>query len=195
MIRRRRNNWGTGLAGALLALAGLWPASLSLAQAPPAARQEPVFLEADKGTFDDTKKEAVFTGNVVLTQGPLVIRADRMVVRQDADGFQKGVAYGNPASFRQTRPGTDEIIEGWSKRMEYDGRTELLEMFDEARMKRGQDEVRGAYISYNARNEFYQVLGGRKQESGGGETGGRVRAVIQPKSKDGAAGDRPAPRR
>lgn len=195
MIRRRRNDWGMVLAGALLALTWPWPAPVSHAQAPAAARQEPVFLEADKGTFDDARKEAVFTGNVVLTQGPLVIRADRMVVRQDAEGFQKGVAYGNPASFRQTRPGTDEVIEGWSKRMEYDGRTELLEMFDEARMKRGQDEVRGAYISYNARSEFYQVLGGRKEESASGKTDGRVRAVIQPKSTDGAAGDRPAPRR
>lgn len=197
MIRRGKSNWGMGIAGAALALAvaGLWQTPASRAQAPAAARQDPVYLEADKGTFDDAKKEAVFTGNVVLTQGPLVIRAERMVVKQDADGFQKGVAYGNPATFRQTRPGTSEVIEGWSKRMEYDGRTELLEMFDEARMKRGQDEVRGAYISYNARNEFYQVLGGRKEESASGETGGRVRAVIQPKGKDdpgapGAAGQR-----
>jgi lipopolysaccharide export system protein LptA len=176
-----------GIAGAALALAvaGLWPAPASRAQAPDPGRQDPVYLEADKGTFDDAKKEAVFTGNVVLTQGPMTIRAERMVVKQDADGFQKGVAYGNPATFRQTRPGTNEVIEGWSKRMEYDGRTEMLEMFDEARMKRGQDEVRGAYISYNARSEFYQVLGGRKEESASGETGGRVRAVIQPKGKDG----------
>lgn len=197
MTHRRRTSWGTRFAGgaAALLLAGSWPAATALAQAPSAARQEPVYLEADKGTFDDAKKEAVFTGNVVLTQGEVTIRADRMVVKQDADGFQKGIAYGNPASFRQKRPDTGEIIEGWAQRMEYDGRTELLEMYDAARMKRGEDEVRGAYISYNARSEFYQVLGGRKDEAAGGPPGGRVRAIIQPKSQDGGDGARPEPRR
>lgn len=194
MIRRRRTSGGKATAWIAAAL-GVAIAGPVGAQAPLAGSQEPVYLEADKGTFDDAKKEAVFTGNVVLTQGDLVIRANRMVVRQDADGFQKGIAYGDPATFRQKRPGTGEIIEGWAQRMEYDGRTELLEMFDAARMKRGQDEVRGAYISYNARSEIYQVLGGRKEESASGKSGGRVRAVIQPKSKEGADGAPAEPRR
>lgn len=194
MIRRRRTSWGKPAASIAAALALAIAGPLG-AQAPLAGSREPVYLEADKGTFDDTKKEAVFTGNVVLTQGDLVIRANRMVVRQDEDGFQKGIAYGEPATFRQKRPGTGEIIEGWAQRMEYDGRTELLEMFDAARMKRGQDEVRGAYISYNARSEIYQVLGGRKEESASGKSSGRVRAVIQPKSKEGADGAPAEPRR
>jgi lipopolysaccharide export system protein LptA len=189
MIRRRKNSWGHSLAGlaAMVAVAGIGAAGrAALAQAPSANPQEPVYLEADKGTFDDAKKEAVFTGNVILTQGGFMIKADRMVVKQDADGFQKGFAYGAPATFRQKRPETGELIEGWANRLEYDGRTELLEMFDDARMQRGQDEVRGAYISYNVRDEFFKVLGSTKEVKTGGQSGGRVRAVIQPKGKDGA---------
>lgn len=197
MIHRQKTSRGHSIAGiaAALAVAGLWTGAGALAQTAKDSRQEPVYLEADKGTFDDAKKQAVFTGNVVLTQGGVVIRADRMVVTQDADGFQKGIAYGAPATFRQKRPGTEEYIEGWARRMEYDGRAELLEMFDEARMRRGQDEVQGAYISYNVRNEFYQVLGGRKEEKASGQSEGRVRAVIQPKSKDGADAAGPGPKR
>ena len=61
-----------------------------------ADRDKPVNLEADQVTVDDAKQTATFIGKVVLTQGTLVIRGDRMVVQQDADGFKYGVAYGNP---------------------------------------------------------------------------------------------------
>ncbi len=174
------------LAAAVLASGGAY------AQALKPDREQPIHLEADSGTFDDAKKTAVFTGNVVLTQGTLTIRADRLVVTQSADGFQRGVAYGDPASFRQRRTGTDEWIEGWAKRMEYDSRTETLELFEDARMRRGQDEVRGNYISYNAQTELFRVLGSVKGEGAAGGASGRVRAVIQPKSREGA--DRSPPR-
>jgi lipopolysaccharide export system protein LptA len=148
-----------------------------------ADRDKPANLEADRVTIDDVKQLAIFEGNVVLTQGTLQIRGDRMEVHQDKDGFKQGTTWGKPASFRQKREGSDEYIEGWAERIEYDGRIETLQMFNRAQLKRGQDEVRGNYISYDARTEFFQVTGGAKSAAPG-STGGRVRAVIQPKSKE-----------
>lgn len=169
------------------ALAGLCLlATLALtlpAAAEKADRDKPVNLEADRVTIDDAKQLAVFEGNVVLTQGTLQIRGDRMEVRQDKEGFKQGTTWGNPASFRQKREGFDEYIEGWAARIEYDGRVETLQMFTRAHLKRGQDEVRGNYISYDARSEFFQVTGGPKTATPE-NPGGRVRAVIQPKSKE-----------
>src|SRR3989441_2990226 len=52
---------------------------------------------------DEAKKVSTFEGKVVLTQGSLIIRADRIVVRQDGDGFYHGVASGKPATFRHKR--------------------------------------------------------------------------------------------
>ena len=163
-------------------------AALALpAAAEKADRDKPVNLEADRVTIDDAKQLAVFEGNVVLTQGTLQIRGDRMEVRQDKEGFKQGTTWGNPASFRQKREGYDEYIEGWAARIEYDGRVETLQMYTRAQLKRAQDEVRGDYISYDARSEFFQVTGGPKTATPD-NPGGRVRAVIQPKSKD-----KPAP--
>jgi lipopolysaccharide export system protein LptA len=159
-------------------------AALALpALAEKADRDKPVNLEADRVTIDDIKQLAVFEGNVVLTQGTLQIRGDRMEVRQDKEGFKQGTTWGNPASFRQKREGYDEYIEGWAARIEYDGRIETLQMFTRAQLRRGQDEVRGNYISYDARSEFFQVTGGAKTASPDNPEG-RVRAVIQPKPKD-----------
>jgi lipopolysaccharide export system protein LptA len=151
-----------------------------------ADRDKPVNLEADRVDLDDAKKEAVFEGNVTLTQGTLQIKADKIIVKQDADGFQYGVAYGKPATFRQKREGFDEYIEGFAERLEYDAKVEKMQMFTNARIQRGGDEVRGDYIAYNSVTEFFQVIGGGKSVATPGNPQGRVRAVIQPKPKDGA---------
>jgi lipopolysaccharide export system protein LptA len=160
------------------------------AAAEKADRDKPVNLEADKVTIDDSKQIALFEGNVVLKQGTLQIRGERMQVNQDKDGFRHGTTWGSPAYFRQKREGFDEYIEGWAERIEYDGRAESMQMFNRAQLKRGQDEVRGNYISYDAKSEFFQVTGGG---TGAGPNGpdSRVRAVIQPKSKDKPAASPP----
>jgi len=152
---------------------------------------KPVNLEADRVDLDDAKKEAVFVGNVTLTQGTLTIKADKIIVKQDASGFQYGIAYGTPAHFRQKREGSDEYIEGFSERLEYDGKADKVQMFTNARIQHGGDEVRGDYISYNAVTEFFQVIGGGKSAATGGNPQGRVRAVIQPKTKPGAPATSP----
>jgi lipopolysaccharide export system protein LptA len=153
------------------------------AAAEKADRDKPVNLEADKVAIDDSKQIAVFEGNVVLTQGTLQIRGDRMQVRQDQGGFRHGTTWGNLAYFRQKRDGGDEYIEGWAERIEYDGQAETMQMFNRAQLKRGLDEVRGNYISYDAKSEFFQATGGAK-DAVAGSPEGRVRAVIQPKSKE-----------
>ena len=160
----------------------------SQAYAEKADRDKPIHLEADRVTVDEAKQVAVFEGNVVLTQGTLMIKGDRMQVRQDDEGFRYGTTWGDLASFRQKREGVDEYIEGWAERIEYDGRADKVQMYTRAMMKRGQDEVRGSYISYDAVSEFFQVIGGGTKAATAGNPQGRVRAVLQPKPKD-----KPAP--
>lgn len=170
---------------ALLAIA-LSSATIQPVLAEKADREKPITLEAARVNVDDIKKVQVYEGNVVLTQGTLVIRAERIVVTQDDDGFQKGVATngaGGLARFRQKREGKDEFIEGEAERIEHNARTEKTEFFARAWVKSGLDEVRGNYISYDTLSEKYYVTSGLASD---GKTpvvaeGGRVRAIIQSK--------------
>lgn len=151
------------------------------AHAEKADREKPIHLEADRVTVDDAKQLATFEGNVVLTQGTMTIRGNRMEVRQDAEGFRRGTSWGNLAYFRQKREGYDEYIEGWAERIEYDSKTDKVQLNNRAMLKRGADEVRGNYISYDATTEFFQVIGGGTKAAGGAD--GRVRAIMNPKPK------------
>lgn len=146
-----------------------------------ADREKPVHLEADNVTLDDVKKVSVFEGNVLLIQGTLTLRADRVEARQNGDGLQNVSARGKPVSFRQKRDGVDEYIEGFASQMEYDNVQSTLRLIGDARLRKGGDEIRGNQITYDARTEFYKVVG---QEGAVGPSS-RVRVIIRPKPKTG----------
>lgn len=174
----------TLLLGAALLALGLAGA----AHAEKADRDKPVNIEADRMFYDDLRQLNIFEGNVTLTQGTLVIRADKLSVKQDPEGFQRGIAekgVGGLSYFRQKRDNVDEYIEGWGERIEYDAKTEKADLLTRARILRGRDEVRGNIINYDGRTEFYTVTGG-KEIAGANNPNARVRAVIQPKT-EGAA--------
>lgn len=156
------------------------------AMAEKADRSKPVQLEADSVRMDDASKTAVYLGHVILTQGTMSIWADRIDVRQDAQGMASGVATGQLVHFRQKMDGRDEYMEGEASRLEYDARTELVKLIGSAHLKQGQDELRGAVITYDLRTERYQAQG--SPETGGK---GRVHAVIQPRNKDANAPAKP----
>jgi lipopolysaccharide export system protein LptA len=177
---------GIALRGAAVVIAVSFLA-VATAHADKSDRDKPINLEADRVTVDDAKQIATFTGSVVLTQGSMILRGDRMEVRQDKTGFKQGTTWGNLAYFRQKREGYDDFIEGWAERIEYDSRADKVQMFDRAMLKRGQDEVRGSYISYDVGTEFFQVTGGAPKSATGRPGDGRVRAIMQPTPKDKGA--------
>lgn len=144
-----------------------------------ADRDKPVHLEADNVTLDDIKKVGSFEGNVLLIQGTLVLRANRLEARQGDDGLQNISAWGSPVSFRQKRDGVDEYIEGFASQIEYDNIQSQLRLIGDARLRKGGDEIRGNQISYDAKTEFYKVIG---QEGTVGPNS-RVRVIIRPKPK------------
>ncbi|HCI52685.1 MAG TPA: lipopolysaccharide transport periplasmic protein LptA [Gallionella sp.] len=153
-----------------------------LCQAERADRDKPIDIDADQVVVDDAKQISTFTGHVVLTQGTMVFRGDKVVVVQDKAGFQRGTAYGRTASFRQKREGLDEYVEGFGERIEYDTRADTVDFYIQARVKRAQDEVRGDHVTYNSKTEIFQA--DSKNSAAG--TPGRVHAVLFPKPKEGA---------
>lgn len=147
-------------------------------------RDKPLQIESDQATIDDASKTSTFTGNVKLIQGSMQIHADKFVVSQDEDGFKRGIAYGKTASFKQKIEGTDEFIEGYGERIEYDTRSEVVNFFIRAQIKRGMDELRGEHITYNVETEIFQVNSNNADSAGNPPQ--RVRAILHPKPKVGS---------
>lgn len=177
------------LAALTLALATCLPV-----HAEKADRLKPLNVEADQpGKIDLLNQFVVFSGNVVVTKGTLVIRAARVEVRETADGYHNAVAIGaanKPATFRQKREGADEYIEGEAERLEYDGKSDVVRFINNATVRRLRgtsvaDEISGNLVTYDSATEVFNVSGGATPSAA--NPAGRVRAVLTPREGTVAA--------
>lgn len=166
--------------------------SVSPALAEKADRDKPLNAQADALKYDDLKQTSVFTGNVIITKGTIVMRGARIDVRQDSEGYQFATVAsesGKLAFFRQKREnGLDEYIEGEAITIEYDGKADKVRLIKNSVLKRLHgavlnDEITGNLIVYDNTTDVYTVDGGI-----GNNSGGRVRAILSPKP-----GTSPAP--
>ncbi len=189
----------TALTPALRLTVAALLAGLALgAGAEKADRTRQIVIEADNpGTLDLQRQVSVFNGNVSITQGTMVIRADRVELREMPDGYRAAVAIGSaakPASYRQKRDGVDETVEGSAERIEYDGRTDTLRFLGNGAVRRLRggsvaDEITGNLIVWDAAAEVFRVEGSPASAAG---PGGRVRAVLSPREAASAPATPPA---
>jgi len=172
----------------LLLAVALFAAGAALAEK--ADRNQPMNIEADTLRYDDLQQTSQFTGNVVITKGSIVIRGERVDVRQDPEGYQYGsaiAAAGKRSYFRQKREGVDEFIEGEAEQIDYDGRADVVVFVRSAvwrRYKGAQlnDETTGERISYHNLTGRLEVDG-----SAASASGGRVRTLLTPKEAASSA--------
>jgi lipopolysaccharide export system protein LptA len=108
-------------------------------------------------------------------------------VRQDTQGFQFATIASNgnaQAYFKQKREnGVDEWIEGVADTIEYDGKADTVRFVKKANLKRlrgatTNDEIVGGLVVYDNTTDVYTVDGG----AGQGGSGGRVSAILSPKT-------------
>ena len=171
-----------------------------VAQAEKADKDKPMNVEADALRYEETRQTSVFTGNVVLTKGTIVMRGSKMDVRQDPQGNQFGLLVGTPAApgfFRQKREGLDEWIEGEGDRIEYDSKAQTVLFTGRAVLRRYRgaqlnDQSVGSEILYNSLTEVFTVKGGDTSKTASNPTG-RVRAMLTPIPEDEKAGGAPTP--
>ena len=166
---------------ARLALLGLLALLPALAQARTADRSQPMTLESDKSECNqlaDANSRCVFTGNVLITQGTLEIRADRAEVVQRNGETDQVILTGRQATMRQQMDdGT--TINARADRIVYEPRKELLTLTGNYKLESARGSNTGQRMVYN--------MGTGQMQSGGDGT--RVRTVIQPRSANPGGGN------
>lgn len=178
-----------------LVVALLLGSVLTVVRAERADRDKPLNAEADAMRHDDLKQVTVFTGNVVITKGTTVLRGGRVEVSQSPEGYQRAQvtsAPGQLAFYRSKRDGVDEHMEGEAELIEYDGRSDTVQLKNRAVLRRYAgtavaDETTGNVIRYDNTAEVFTVDGAPAGGSAPAGTGGRVRAVLSPRQTAPAA--------
>ncbi len=160
------------------------------AHAEKADSEKEAVITAQRGQVDDIKQTRTLSGDVVLVKGTLTMKAGRALITEDPQGYQFITFWGEAgklATFRQKRDGAGDLwVEGEAERVEYNNKTEVVQLFSKAKVTRLQgskptDVANGAFISYDSRKELFSM---ENSDSGTSAPGaGSVRMVIQPKNK------------
>lgn len=145
-------------------------------------REKEIVVGADRLTADDARRTSTFEGSVVVTQGSMRMTADKVTVREDAERNKVYVASGSPVTFRQKRDRVDEWVEGFAQRAEFDDRTDVLRLYESARVKSNQNEIAGDFISYDMRREVAEVSGAPPGKPAPADA--RVKVIILPKKAE-----------
>jgi len=157
---------GLGLALACLLAAG--PAGARSSD-----RDQPMEMEADSQDCNvaDANSKCVFTGNVIIRQGTLDVRASRAEVLRKDGGIQQVVLTGSQATMKQVMDdGT--TMNARADRIVYEPTREILTLTGNFKIESPQGSNSGERMVYN--------MGTGQMQSGGDGT--RVRTVIQPRT-------------
>ena len=139
-----------------------------------ADKDQPIQIEADSLEVRDDDNISIYSGNVRLEQGSLLLGADRLVIYfNDASDLELMEMTGNPATFRQLNDDNKEML-GQADKLDYYEAKSLLVLQGNARFSSDGDTIESSSIRINTENDHI--------EAASPESDKRVRMVIQPKS-------------
>ncbi len=154
-------------------------------------RNQPIEVTADQFHGDEVKQTAVYSGNVVVTQGSMRLTGARLELSITPKGYRKITVLGKPAHFKQQRDRKKAQIDEWihadANHIVYDEETDKITLKGRASLNRtengiSKDMTSGEIIVYDMRNARSEVQGTKGQ---------RVTTIIAPRKNKEHTESRP----
>lgn len=153
-------------------------ASIATAYALPEDYQKTIDIEADSAFIDNDKGNAIYIGNVKVSQGSILISADKLTITSSkvSKKYDKIYAKGTDqktANFSQQVDIEGNMIISRGTKIFYDSSLSILEVEGDGYIKRGDDEITADFIRYDMTTGTFEA---KKNKSG------RVSMTLQPQS-------------
>lgn len=136
--------------------------------------QQAIHVKANSALRNDKEGTTVYTGNVVITQGSLIITADKIVLLDQNGELQSVVATGKPATLKQTLE-NDGSTEASAENITYNLGQKSVELTHNAHLNQNGSLINSERIIYDVSSQFINAEG-----SGDGQS--RVEMVIPAKA-------------
>ena len=138
--------------------------------------KQPIYIDSNTAAYDEKKEISTYTGNVVFTQGSLVVNSNIMTFHLKGGEISKIVVRGNPARFKQSPGKGKKDIKGKALVGEYYPASAKLRLIKNAVVWQGGKQSSSDLIVYDTKHSV--IRAGDKSSASK-----RVRTVFQPKSK------------
>ena len=155
----------------------LSPSSWALAS----DREQPLEIAADAAELNEGEGFSIYTGNVIITQGTMVIEASSVNITFNENGIEKmlatdGLHDGLAYMRQQSEPTGDEqidIMEAWGKSIDYQINAKYLTILGSAKLIQRGNQFSGQTILFDMPKNNVKATGGE---------GKRVKMIFLPKS-------------
>lgn len=162
----------------LLSILGAYFLGLtSFAYALPSDKHQPIHISADTAQINEKTGTTTYTGNVLMKQGSMEIKAARIDLYREKDSVSRIIANGAPANFRQQAAEDKPITDAFGEKLDYLIAKQTITITGNAKVQQESDQFTGSKIVYQMDKAIVNAY------SGEGKTGQRVQMVIQPKAK------------
>ncbi|MFZ7173919.1 lipopolysaccharide transport periplasmic protein LptA [[Pasteurella] aerogenes] len=134
---------------------------------------KPINIESDNQSLDMENSVVTFTDNVVITQGSILIKAQKVVIKRppkDSGKKETVEAFGSPVTFHQILD-DGKPVDGKANQVHYDLGTEFLTLTGNAELKQLDSKINGNHITYDVKKQQLKANGSRKS---------RVKTVLIP---------------
>ena len=112
--------------------------------------KQPVRISADTVVFNKSKGTAVYSGNVVIIQGSLQIRAWEIDIKAPKNAIETMTAKGSPVKFQQTMD-DGKVAKGSSKLLRYFVKQKKMTLDGDAVLTQNNDKFSSEHIEYSTR--------------------------------------------
>ena len=134
---------------------------------------QPINIVSDNQALDMENSVVTFTDNVVITQGSILIKADKVVITRPPEGSNKKdtvEAFGNPVTFHQ-KLDDGKPVDGKANKVHYDLGKEFLTLTGNAELKQLDSKINGNIITYDVK---------KQQLKASSSSNSRVKTVLIP---------------
>ncbi len=147
-------------------------------------REKPADIEADDTTIDFRSGQRTFVGNVLVVQGSLRIKADKVVANYKDGQLLNATAWGQLARFKSRPDDKPDDVEGRAKKIFVNQQNNTLTLTTSAVLQQGANTARGQEIIYNMANDTLKIKGGSKLGAGGNTGKARPNRKLEDPFKD-----------
>lgn len=134
---------------------------------------QPINIESNNQSLDMESSVVTFTDNVVITQGSILIKADKVVItrpEEKSNQKEKVEAFGNPVTFHQLLD-DGKPVDGKARKVYYDLSSEFLTLTGNAELKQLDSKINSEVITYDVKKQQLKANSSGK---------GRVKTVLIP---------------
>ena len=135
---------------------------------------KPIFLESDSAKWDEESRKSTYRGNVVVTQGTMLLTGDLLIVTSENNEINHMIVTGKKSTYRQ-KTRTGKIVNGEAKTIEYYMDKSKIIFLKKAILSQSNNIVKSDKIIYKTDSENI-IAGDKKGKS-------RVRMTLEPKKE------------